>query len=80
MWLFFAILCGAFYTGESLLQRFHLRKQNDAWTFAFFYSLTGTIICFPFMLAAPKIPTSLHIWLLAALVGLLIVGNNLLLF
>lgn len=80
MWLFFAVLTGVFYTAESLLQRSHLRKQKDAWTFAFFYSLIGTVVSLPFMLSAPKVPTHLDVWLLAMLVGLLIVGNNLLLF
>jgi len=80
MWLIFAVLAGVFSTAENLLQRFHLRKQKDVWTFAFFYSLTGTMISLPLMLSSPTIPHDPHIWLLAALVGLLIVGNNLLIF
>lgn len=80
MWLLFSVLAGALFTAESLLQRFHLRKQKDAWTFALFYCLIGTMVTFPFMLADPKIPTHPTPWILAALVGLLIVGNNLLFF
>jgi drug/metabolite transporter (DMT)-like permease len=80
MWLFFSVLSGALYTAESLLQRFHLRKQKDVWTFTLFYGLIGTVVTFPFMLAAPKIPTHPGTWALSALVGLLIVGNNLLFF
>jgi drug/metabolite transporter (DMT)-like permease len=80
MWLFFSVLAGALYTAESLLQRFHLRKQKDVWTFAFFYCLIGTIVSFPFMLASPKIPSNPAIWALAAIVGLIIVGNNMLFF
>jgi drug/metabolite transporter (DMT)-like permease len=80
MWLFFAILTGAFNTGQSLIERFVLRQQKDYWAFAFFFSLVGSIISFPFMLASPKVPTQLSLWLLAMLVGLLIVANNLLLF
>lgn len=34
----------------------------------------------PFMLASPKIPTDTGPWLLSALVGLLVVGNNILFF
>ena len=80
MWLLFAVLSGVFFTAENLLQRFHLKKQKDTWTFAFYFSLIGTIISFPFMLAAPKTPSNPAIWAMAALVGLLIVGNNLLFF
>jgi drug/metabolite transporter (DMT)-like permease len=80
MWLIFSLLAGALYTGESLIQRFVLRQQKDAWAFAFFYGLIGTVVAFPFMIVAPKIPTQPHIWLLVLLMGLLVVGNNLLLF
>lgn len=80
MWLVFSILAGALYTAESLLQRSHLRKQNDVWTFALFYCLIGSLVSLPFMLASPKVPTEPGLWLLSALVGLLIVGNNLLFF
>jgi drug/metabolite transporter (DMT)-like permease len=80
MWLLLALLAGAFFTGESLIQRFLMRQQKDAWAFAFFYSLIGAIVALPFMLAAPKIPSQPHVWLLVMLLGLLIVGNNLLLF
>lgn len=80
MWIFYSVLAGALYTAESLLQRFHLRKQTDVWTFALFYCLIGSIVTFPFMLASPKVPTTVVPWLLTALVGLLIVANNLLFF
>jgi drug/metabolite transporter (DMT)-like permease len=80
MWLLFSVLAGALYTAESLLQRFHLRKQKDVWTFALFYGIIGTLVTLPFMLASPKIPTHPGTWALSALVGLLIVGNNLLFF
>lgn len=80
MWFIFSALAGLLYTGEGLLQRHFLRKQKDAWAFSFFYSLVGTIVSFPFMLASPVVPTSIGPWLGALLVGLLIVGNNLLLF
>ena len=80
MWLFYSVLSGALYTAESLLQRFHLRKQKDVWTFALFYTLIGTVVTFPFMLASPKLPSHPVSWILSALVGLLIVGNNLLFF
>lgn len=80
MWLVFSVLAGALFTVQSLLQRFHLRKQKDVWTFALFYSLIGSLTTLPFMLASPKIPTEPGPWLLSALVGLLVVGNNLLLF
>jgi drug/metabolite transporter (DMT)-like permease len=80
MWLLFSVLAGGFFTASSLLQRYHLRKQKDVWTFAFFFSLIGSIVSLPFMLAEPKLPTSLGPWYLAAVVGLFIVGNNLLVF
>jgi len=80
VWLVFSILAGALYTAESLLQRFHLRKQKDVWTFALFYCLIGSLVSLPFMLASPKVPTEPGLWLLSALVGLLIVGNNMLFF
>ena len=80
MWFLFAALSGLLYSGESLLQRFLLRDQKDAWAFSFFYSLIGTVIALPFMLADAQLPTSWVPWLLAVVVGLLIVGNNLLVF
>lgn len=80
MWLIFAALAGLLSTSEALLQRHFLRQQKDAWAFSFFYSLVGTLVSFPFMLAMPVVPHSLGPWLGAILVGLLIVGNNLLLF
>ncbi len=63
-----------------MLQRHFLRKQKDAWAFSFFYSLVGTLVSLPFMLAVPVVPTSIVPWLGALLLGLLIVGNNLFLF
>jgi drug/metabolite transporter (DMT)-like permease len=80
MWLLFAALTGVLYTGEGLLQRFLLRSQKDAWAFSFFYSLVGMVISFPFMLSDPKLPSSLVPWLLALLIGIIIVGHNLLIF
>jgi drug/metabolite transporter (DMT)-like permease len=80
MWFVFSVLAGLLYTTENLFQRHFLRKQKDAWAFSFFYSLVGTIVSFPFMLASPVLPDSIGPWLGALLVGLLIVGNNLLLF
>jgi len=80
MWLFFAVLAGVLYTAESLVLRYLLRQQKDAWAFSFFYSLVGTLISLPFMLSAPVIPHSVGVWALALLMGLFIVGNNLLLF
>jgi drug/metabolite transporter (DMT)-like permease len=80
MWVFLAILAGALFTAESLAQRKFLRGKNDAWAFAFFYSLIGTIISFPVMLAAPELPHSLREWGIALFIGFLIVANNVLLF
>lgn len=80
MWFLFAGLAGALYTGEMLLQRLLLRSKKDAWAFSFFYSLAGTIIVLPFMLASPQLPAEPGPWLLAIVIGVLIVGHNLLLF
>jgi drug/metabolite transporter (DMT)-like permease len=80
VWLILSSLSGLLFTAEGLLQRHFLRQQKDAWAFSFFYSLVGTIVSFPFMLAAPVIPRTVVPWLLAILLGLCIVGNNLLLF
>lgn len=80
MWFVFSALAGLLYTGESLLQRHFLRKQKDAWAFSFFYSLVGVIVSFPFMLLSPVVPHSVLPWGGALLLGILIVGNNLLLF
>lgn len=80
MWFIFSALAGLLYTAEGLLQRHFLRQQKDAWAFSFFYSLVGAIVSFPFMLASPVVPYSVVPWLGALFVGLLIVGNNLLLF
>ena len=80
MWLFYALLAGALYSGEMLVTRHFLRAQKDTWAFSFFYSLVGAIICLPFMLASPQLPATLVPWLLACLIGLAIVGHNLLVF
>jgi drug/metabolite transporter (DMT)-like permease len=80
MWLVFAAAAGVFYSCESLLHRFLLRDQKDAWAFSFFYSFIGAAIALPFMLAAPQLPGEALPWLLAVLVGLLIVAHNLLVF
>lgn len=80
MWFLFAALAGTLYTGEILLQRFLLRSQKDAWAFSFFYSLVGTVIALPLMLANPEVPGSIGPWLLAGVIGVLIVCHNLLIF
>jgi drug/metabolite transporter (DMT)-like permease len=80
MWFFFAALTGTLYTAEMLLGRLLLRSQKDAWAFSFFYSLVGTVITLPFMFADLRVPNSSRVWLLAMLVGGLIVCHNLLLF
>src|SRR5262249_40257279 len=80
MWLIFALLAGALYTGQGLITRHVLRGQKDAWAFSFYFSLVGAIVSFPFMLASPKIPTTWQPWALTLVVGLLIVGQNLLNF
>jgi len=80
MWLVFALLAGALYTGQGLVTRHILRGQKDAWAFSFYFSLIGAIVSAPFMLVAPKVPTDWAPWVLTLLVGLLIVGQNLLNF
>ncbi len=80
MWLLFALVAGALYTGQGLIARHVLRGQKDAWAFSFYFSLIGAIVSLPFMLASPKIPLSWQPWALTLIVGLLIVGQNLLSF
>ncbi len=80
MWLTFAILAGLFFTLQGLLTRHILKGDKDAWAFSFYFSLIGTIVSFPFMLSNPKYPTSLLPWLLVIVVGIIIVGHNLLVF
>lgn len=80
MWFAFAALAGVLYTVEGLLQRFLLRAQKDAWAFSFFYSFVGAVITFPLMLSNPQVPSEVGPWLLALLIGALIVCHNLLIF
>lgn len=80
MWLGYALLAGALYTGQGLVTRHILRKQQDAWAFSFYFSLVGALVSLPFMLASPKIPLTWQPWALALVVGFLIVGQNLLNF
>lgn len=80
MWLLFALLAGALYTGQGLITRHVLRGQKDAWAFSFYFSLIGAIVSLPFMLASPKFPTAWQPWVVTLFVGLLIVGQNLLNF
>lgn len=76
MWLIYALLAGVFLTGQVLLTRYVLRDGKDAWAFSVYFSLVGAIISLPFMLARPTVPTTWQPWLVAGLVGLLIVGHN----
>jgi drug/metabolite transporter (DMT)-like permease len=80
MWFILAALAGSLYTVQMLLQRSLLRGQKDAWAFSFFYSFVGTVITFPLMLSNPQVPSTLGPWLLALLIGALIVCHNLLIF
>ncbi|HSW79892.1 MAG TPA: DMT family transporter [Candidatus Saccharimonadales bacterium] len=80
MWLFYALLSGLLFTGEILITRHVLRSGKDAWAYSFYFSFIGAVISLPFMLVDPTIPRSISAWLLALVVGLLIVGNNLLAF
>ena len=80
MWLLFASIAGMFYSTESLMGRHLLRDQKDAWAFSFFYSLIGTLVALPFMLAARQVPANFLPWSLAFIVGLLIVAHNLMIF
>ena len=80
MWLLFALLAGGLYTAQGLIGRHVLRGKKDAWAFSFYFSLIGAIVSFPFMLSAPKVPVTWQPWALALVVGLLIVGQNLLMF
>lgn len=80
MWLVFALLAGGLYTAQGLLSRHLLRGQKDAWAFSFYFSLIGALVSFPFMLTNIKVPQTVGPWILVGIVGLLIVGQNLLSF
>lgn len=80
MWLFFALLSGALFAVHGLMARYLLKGDKDAWAFSFFFSLVGGVVSLPFMLADPQLPQTVGPWLLAALVGLVIVAHNLLFF
>jgi drug/metabolite transporter (DMT)-like permease len=80
MWLFFALLSGLLFTGEMLMTRHILRAQKDPWAYSFFFSLVGAVVCLPFMLAGPVFPSETLPWILAVLLGLLIVAHNFLIF
>ncbi len=80
MWLYFALLAGGIYTVESLVARHTLRNQKDSAAFSIAYSLVGTVISLPFMLAASRVPHSVSLWLLAIAIGFIIVIHNFLVF
>ncbi len=80
MWLFFAFLAGVFFTIQGLVTRHVLKGEKDAWAFSFYFSLIGALVTFPFMLVSPTIPTTWEPWVLTILMGVLIVGHNLLHF
>jgi drug/metabolite transporter (DMT)-like permease len=80
VWIFLSVLAGGLFTTENLARRRLLIRNNDSWAFSFYYSLIGAVISLPVMLFKPELPQSLSQWLLAGLVGVLIVGNNVLLF
>lgn len=80
MWLVYALCAGILYTAEGLIARHVMRGKKDAWAFSFYFSAVGALVSFPFMLMAPTIPHTVVPWLLAGLVGILLVGHNLLSF
>ena len=80
MWLVYALCAGLLYTAEGLIARHVMRAKKDAWAFSFYFSAVGALVSLPFMLMAPTIPHTITPWLLAGLVGLLLVGHNLLSF
>lgn len=80
MWLFFAAIAGVFYTASGLISRHVIKNQKDSWAFSFYFSLVGAVVSLPFAINHFKIPHAPIPWLIALLVGLLIVGNNFLNF
>jgi drug/metabolite transporter (DMT)-like permease len=80
MWLLYALLAGGFYTVNGLMSRYVLRGQKDAWAFSFFFSLVGAVISLPFMLASPELPHAWWPWMMAVVVGCILVGHNWLTF
>jgi drug/metabolite transporter (DMT)-like permease len=76
MWFIFALLAGLFYTISGLLTRHVLKGKKDSWAFSFYFSFFGAITSLPFMLAEPKMPTTLGPWVLMFVVGILITTQN----
>jgi len=80
MWLVYALLSGLLYTASGLITRHVLRGNKDAWAFSFYFSAIGALVSLPFFVSNPKIATTFPAWGLLSLVGILIVGQNLLNF
>ncbi len=79
-WTLFALLSGSFYTIQSLLTRYLLRGDRDAWAFSFYFSFVGALTSLPFLLFDPSFSYKISAWLILGLVGLLIVLQNYLAF
>ena len=80
MWIVFTLIAGIFTTLQMLLSRQVLKEGKDAWAYSFWYSFTGAVVCLPFVLFTPTIPTTITPWLLVVLVGVIIVLHNILVF
>lgn len=79
-WFTWALLSGAFYTILGLLSRQILKNNHDSWSFSFFFSLIGALVCLPFALWQPQITTYWFPWAVLVFISLLIVLHNFLSF
>jgi len=76
MWLLFSILSGILFTILSLLTRYILKGDKDAWAYSFYFSFVGALVALPFVINNPKFSNNPSFWLLIIFVGGLIVLHN----
>lgn len=79
-WFILALIAGLFYTFQGLITRHILKGGQDAWAFSFYFSFFGMLVSLPFALSNFSIPQTPLPWLALLVVGILIVGQNLLNF
>ena len=77
MWFLFSVITGVSFALNNLLMRHYAKKFNDTWILAFYFSLIGTIVLFPFFLLDNSLSRTSYIWILLLVAGVGITMHNL---
>jgi drug/metabolite transporter (DMT)-like permease len=75
-WFSWALLSGFFYTILGLLSRYVLKNNQDSWSFSFFFSLLGAVVCLPVAIFNWQSTQEWLPWIMMFLISGLIVLHN----